>query len=499
MRSEVTTLISIAPEEIALPHHWIPAPGAYTWRGRQGGGYVSAGGFAGGGEILLLGFGDSYVWSNRGDDILQVRWTDIRSMHFSLPNQRVRDDETEEWFAAAEAEEDDFEYPDESSNSQVSSGLEEERRQYLEDHGDPYYPEYGSPSDSDSVSPSVADDDLDNLWRLAERGPAQRARWIEIYHAMHARVEFHEAVADLPGDELEPAIRAWRAEHPEYEHFVAPMLSTGAWLGRVMNEVAYLERRRGPAIEEEDQAANNDVRRGARAHGTVGTTGGTEEYAYLVPKAMRRDIEERRAQMEAQSTLDMQRPAHEVRALAAPSDGDPTRFDPVHDQREQLAYFDALQGLSQEDRRPLFAAEAAGDEEVVLTEKQERILYSIKFRFEEIRGRIDDAIRREEGIGREEVEEVVLGESPTRARNEARERRMAEDEAAGELPTFKEMAADEKKTKQQRLFEAGEVRNEFAQLAMLNGETYLGNVRTIIDREGNMRELKDDEDELDYI
>ncbi|OQO20829.1 hypothetical protein B0A51_13936 [Rachicladosporium sp. CCFEE 5018] len=398
-----------------------------------------------------------------------------------------------------------------SSGSTILARLEEERRQYLEDHGDPYYAGYGSPSDSDSVSPSVADDDLDNLWRLAERGPAQRARWMEIYHAMHARVEFYEAVADLPGDELEPAIRAWRAEHPEYEHFDAPMLSTGAWLGRVMNEVAYLERRRGPAIEEEEQAANDDVRRGAGAHGSFGTTDDTEEYAYLVPEDVRRDIEKRRARMEAQSALEMQRPAHEVRALAAPSDGDPTRFDPVHDQREQLAYFDALQGLSQEDREPLvreweaqrdaimmgmdhraahqFATEAAGDEEVVLTEEQERILHSIKFRSEEIRGRIDDAIRREEGIGREEVEEV----SPTR------ERRMAEDEAAGELPTFKEMAAAEKKTKQQRLFEAGEVRNEFAQLAMLNGETYLGNVRTIIDREGNMRELKDDEDELDYI
>ncbi|KAK6432838.1 hypothetical protein LTR95_010988 [Oleoguttula sp. CCFEE 5521] len=85
MRSEVTTLVSLAPEEIALSHHWIPAPDAYTWRGRQGDGYVSAGGFggpdyrepvllgckdatyfvrknvAGGGEIMLLGFGDSYV------------------------------------------------------------------------------------------------------------------------------------------------------------------------------------------------------------------------------------------------------------------------------------------------------------------------------------------------------------------------------------------------------------------------------------------------------
>nr|OQO32182.1 hypothetical protein B0A51_00551 [Rachicladosporium sp. CCFEE 5018] len=224
MRSEVTKLISLAPEEIALSHHWIPAPDAHTWRGRQGDGYVSAGGFggpdyrepvmlgykdatyfackhaAGGGEILLLGFGDSYVWSNRGNDVLQVRWTDIRTVYFSLPNQRVRDDETGEWFAAAEAEEDDFEYPDESSNPQVSSGLEEERRQYLEDHGDEYHAEYGSPSNSDSVSPSVADDDLDNLWRLAERGPAQRARLMEIYHAMHARVEFYEAVADPPGD-----------------------------------------------------------------------------------------------------------------------------------------------------------------------------------------------------------------------------------------------------------------------------------------------------------
>nr|OQO32184.1 hypothetical protein B0A51_00553 [Rachicladosporium sp. CCFEE 5018] len=162
-----------------------------------------------------------------------------------------------------------------------------------------------------------------------------------------------------------------------------------------------------------------------------------------------------------------------------------------------------------------FAAEAAGDEEVVLTEEQERIVYFIKFRFEEIRERIGDAIRREEGVGREGVEEVVLGEgraarmnsygeiefleSPTRARAEARERRRQEDEAAGELPTFEEMAAAEKKTRQQRLFEAGEVHNEFAQLAMLNGETHLGNVRTVIDRDGNMRELKDDEDELDYI
>ncbi|OQN97926.1 hypothetical protein B0A48_16230, partial [Cryoendolithus antarcticus] len=262
MRSEVTTLISLAPVEIALPHHWIPAPDAYTWRGRQGDGYVSAGAFggpnyrepvllgykdatyfarknaAGGGEILLLGFGDSYVWSNRGNDVLQVRWTDIRSVYCSLPNQRVRDDETGEWFAAEEAEEDDFEYPDESSNSEVSSGLEEERRQYLEDHGDPHHAEHGTPSDSDSAPPSVHEDDLDNLWRLAERGPAQRARLMEIYRAMHARVEFYEAVAGLPSDELEPAIRAWRNEHSEHDHSDALALSTGAWLGRVMNEVA---------------------------------------------------------------------------------------------------------------------------------------------------------------------------------------------------------------------------------------------------------------------
>nr|OQO32183.1 hypothetical protein B0A51_00552 [Rachicladosporium sp. CCFEE 5018] len=106
-------------------------------------------------------------------------------------------------------------------------------------------------------------------------------------------------------------------------------------------------------MEEEEEAANDDLRRGAGAHETLGDTDDTEEYAHLVPKDVRRDIEERRAQMEAQRTLEMQRPAHEVRALAEPSNGDQTRFDPVHDQREQLAYFDALQHMSQEDREPL--------------------------------------------------------------------------------------------------------------------------------------------------
>ncbi|KAK6432837.1 hypothetical protein LTR95_010987, partial [Oleoguttula sp. CCFEE 5521] len=145
-------------------------------------------------------------------------------MYYSLPNQRVRDDATDECYAADEAEEDDFEYPEESSNSEVSSGLEEERRQYLEDHGDSYRQEHGMDSErgSGSSSDEDDDDDLARQQREAQRDQEARTYWDETFRPVNARIDFYESVALLPGNELEFTIRLWRAEHPENEFPNAP-------------------------------------------------------------------------------------------------------------------------------------------------------------------------------------------------------------------------------------------------------------------------------------